>query len=292
MDLNALQAFVEVARSRSFSAAAESLYLTQPAVSKRIAVLEQQLEARLFDRIGRRISLTDAGEALLPRARRLLEEAEDMKRVLGNLSDEVHGTLSMATSHHIGLHRLPPVLRAYTRRFPEVQLDIRFMDSETACRAVQTGELQLAIVTLPPEETPTGLELETVWIDSLRFAVASEHPLAKVARPSVQHLTRHPAVLPSTNTYTRDILEREIRRHGATLKIGMTTNYLETLKMLVSIGLGWSLLPEKMLDPEIVVLPIPKIRPTRRLGLVSHADRTLSNAGRAMIETCRQFAEL
>jgi DNA-binding transcriptional LysR family regulator len=290
MDLHALQAFVDVARSGSFSAAAEALFLTQPAVSKRIAVLEQQLGARLFDRIGRKIRLTEAGEVLLPRARRLLEETDDLKRVLGNLSGEVQGTLSMATSHHIGLHRLPPVLRTYTRAFPEVRLDISFMDSEAACRAVQTGELQLAIVTLPPDEVPSGLQPEPVWIDRLRFAVAPEHPLAAIKRPGVQHLAQYPAVLPGANTYTRSILEREMHRYGATLEVGMTTNYLETLKMLVSIGLGWSLLPETMLDREVVALAIPKLRPVRSLGLVWHADRTLSNAGRSMIETCRRFA--
>lgn len=290
MDLSALQAFVEVARARSFSDAADALYLTQPAVSKRIAGLEQQLGSRLFDRIGRRIDLTEAGEVLLPRAQRLLEEAEDLTRMLGNLSGETHGTLLMATSHHIGLHRLPPVLRTYSQDFPQVRLDIRFMDSEAACRAVQTGELQLAIVTLPPDHAPSGLQLESIWTDRLRFAVAGDHPLAKRKRPRLDDLTQHPAVLPSANTYTRGILERETRRHGIQLQIGMTTNYLETLKMLVSIGLGWSLLPETMLDSELVILKIPGIRPTRRLGLVSHADRTLSNAGRAMIEACRRFA--
>ncbi len=291
MDLNALQAFIEVARRGSFSAAAETLFLTQPAVSKRIAVLEQQLDTRLFDRIGRRISLTEAGEALLPRAQRLLEEADDLKRVLGNLSGEVHGTLTMATSHHIGLHRLPPVLRDSPGAYPDVQLDIRFMDSEAACRAVQIGELELAIVTLPPEQIPSGLDLETIWIDQLRFAVSAEHPLAATKRPSLSDLAHQPAVLPGPNTYTRSILEREMRQHGTKLRVGMTTNYLETLKMLVSIGLGWSLLPENMLDSEVIALPIPRLRPTRRLGLVSHADRTLSNAGRAMIETCRLFAD-
>lgn len=291
MDLNALQAFVAVARSGSFSTAAESLYLTQPAVSKRIAVLEDQLGVRLFDRVGRRVGLTEAGEVLLPRARRLLEQADDLTRVLGNLAGEIRGTLSMATSHHIGLHRLPPVLRDYTRRYPDVRLDIHFMDSETACRAVQTGDLQLAIVTLPPDEPPGGLLLETIWVDRLCFAIAPDHALAGVERPGVADLARHPAVLPSASTYTRSILERAMHRHGANLQVGMTTNYLETLKMLVSIGLGWSLLPERMLDAEVVVLPVTGLDLARDLGLVSHAGRTLSNAGRAMIETCRRFAD-
>ncbi|MEQ9508335.1 MAG: LysR family transcriptional regulator, partial [Alloalcanivorax xenomutans] len=136
MDTQSLQAFMAVAESGSFSGAAERLFLTQPAVSKRIAVLEQQLGARLFDRVGRRIRLTEAGEALLPRARKVLQELEDMGRAINNLTGEVSGTLRIGTSHHIGLHRLPPVLRRFSREYPQVRLDIHFIDSEEAWEAV------------------------------------------------------------------------------------------------------------------------------------------------------------
>ncbi|MGB5777013.1 MAG: LysR family transcriptional regulator, partial [Sedimenticolaceae bacterium] len=137
MEISALQAFVEVAERASFSAAAEALYLTQPAVSKRVAQLESELGTRLFDRIGRRISLTGSGAALLPRARRLINDARELKRLVVDLSGEVGGRLVMGTSHHIGLHRLPAPLKRFTEQVPAVELDIRFMDSEAACRAVE-----------------------------------------------------------------------------------------------------------------------------------------------------------
>src|SRR5699024_10601763 len=108
------------------------LHLTQPAVSKRIATLEDQLDARLFDRIGRRVTLTEAGRLLLPRARQILEMVDDSRRALSNLSGNVAGSLTMATSHHVGLHRLPPILKAYVRAHPEVRLDMRFLGSEEA----------------------------------------------------------------------------------------------------------------------------------------------------------------
>src|SRR5690606_41608381 len=93
MELAGLEAFVAVAESNGFSAAGERLRLTQPAVSKRIAVLEQHLGRRLFDRIGREVALTEAGRALLPRARRILGELEDTRRALGNLDADVGGRL-------------------------------------------------------------------------------------------------------------------------------------------------------------------------------------------------------
>ncbi len=150
MDIASLQAFIAVAEHQSFSRAAEHLYLTQPAVSKRIAQLEVDLGVALFDRIGRRISLTQAGQALLPRARRLLNDAREIRRTLADLSGEISGRLLMGTSHHIGLHRLPGPLKHFTHSYPDVELDIRFMDSEAACHAVEIGDLELAIATLPP----------------------------------------------------------------------------------------------------------------------------------------------
>nr|P96194.1 RecName: Full=Uncharacterized HTH-type transcriptional regulator in ibpB-leuC intergenic region [Azotobacter vinelandii]CAA72148.1 CynR protein [Azotobacter vinelandii] len=108
MDLASLNAFIAVAETGSFSEAGERLHLTQPAVSKRIAALEQQLQVRLFDRLGREVRLTEAGRALLPRAYRILSVLEDTRRALNNLNGDVSGRLTLATSHHIGLHRLPP----------------------------------------------------------------------------------------------------------------------------------------------------------------------------------------
>jgi DNA-binding transcriptional LysR family regulator len=118
MDLANLNAFIAIAETGSFSGAGERLHLTQPAISKRIAGLEQQLKVRLFDRLGREVGLTEAGRALLPRAYQILNVLDDTRRALTNLTGEVSGRLTLATSHHIGLHRLPPLLREFTRRYP------------------------------------------------------------------------------------------------------------------------------------------------------------------------------
>lgn len=285
MEIATLQAFVEVADHGSFSEAAEALFLTQPAVSKRVAQLERELGTRLFDRIGRRVSLTSTGIELLPRARRLINDAREIKRLVSDLSGEVRGPLVMGTSHHIGLHRLPPVLKRFTEHFPQVRLDIRFMDSEAACRAVETGDLELAIVTLPPGQ-PQNLRLKTIWDDPLAFMVGLDHPLAARERVSLQELLEYPAVLPGTSTYTRGILEEAMREAGVELNVAMATNYLETLHMLVATGLGWSLLPATVLDDEVSRVEVGGMQLSRRLGAVTHQKRSLSNAGIEMIRTC------
>lgn len=286
IDLHALQAFVAVARWESFSTAAEHLFLTQPAVSKRVAALEESLGNRLFDRIGRRVALTDAGRALLPRARTLLEEAEALTRVVAAASDMVTGPLVMGTSHHVGLRRLPPVLRAFTQQYPDVQLDIRFLSSETACRAVETGELELAIVTLPTGREP-NLVKQPVWDDPLEVMVSADHPLAAKKAVSLEQLVAHPAVLSGADTYTRSILVEALRPHGLAPRVVMSTDYLETLRMLVATGLGWSLLPANMAEPDLVRLDTP-LRLSRQLGVVHHRSRTLSNAARAMLDLLPQ----
>lgn len=285
MNIDDLQAFLAVAKLGSFSRAGEELHLTQPAISKRIAALEDELDTRLFDRIGRHIGLTEAGRALLGHAEKILAEVEDGRRAIGNLAGQVGGRLSLATSHHIGLHRLPPVLRAFTRRYPEVRLDLRFMDSEAACRAVAQGELELAIVTLPRPGT-TGLEVLPVWQDALHLVTATDHPLCRQKRFNLADLRRYPAILPAHGTFTRELIEQRLGTQAHELQVALETNYLETIKMMVSIGLGWSVLPETMLDRSLHVWRRAGLTVQRSLGVVRHPQRTLSNAARALMESC------
>lgn len=291
MDTQDLAAFVEVAESGSFSRAAQKLHLTQPAVSKRIAVLEHRIGRPLFDRVARKIMLTDAGLTLLPYARRVLQEMEDGRRAMSRMSEVVSGRLSFGTSHHIGLHRLPPLLKGFTARYPDVDLDIHFMDSEIACEAVLAGKLELGIVTLPLNPIPK-LDMICIWPDPLAVVAAPEHPLAKARKVGLIELAQHPAVLPDEATYTHRIVKAELQKHGVEPRVRLATNYLETLKMLVAIGLGWSVLPLSMLDDSIQVIDVQALRMVRQLGLVRHQRRMLSSAATALCATLQEHASL
>jgi DNA-binding transcriptional LysR family regulator len=289
MDIAALQAFLAIAETGSFSRAAERIYLTQPAISKRIAQLEEELGAKLFDRVGRRVQLTPAGHALGARARALLKDFDDVKRVITNLAGTIGGELRLAMSHHVGLHRLPPALQRFHDSYPDVRLDLRFMDSEQACQAVAQGELEIAIVTLPPHADAT-LRLEQVWDDPLDFVVGREHELAREPSIAPRRLLEFPAILPGQGTYTREVILTALGGLRSRVQIGMATNYLEVLKMLAAIGLGWSALPRTMIDDSLKVIQIGKIKIGRRLGIVTHSGRTLSNAAQAMIRIVREQA--
>src|SRR3990172_8400452 len=137
MDISALQAFLAVAESGSFSRAAERIYLTQPAISK--------------------------------------------------LSGAIAGELLVATSHHIGLHRLPGLLKRFHETYTQVRLNLQFMDSEKACQAVARGDLELAVVTLPPK-TAAPLKTEKIWDDPLDIVVSPGHPLAREKRVKLAKL--------------------------------------------------------------------------------------------------------
>lgn len=286
MQFNHLEAFVAVAHSGSFSAAAERLHLTQPAISKRIAALEQELGARLFDRLGRRTLLTEAGSLLLEQADDILAVLADTRRRIADLHGAVRGPVGIATSHHIGLHRLPPVLRAFRAHFPAVRLDLHFMESEEACAEVEQGRLELAVVTLPLEPPPR-LQVQPLWRDTLHVVCAADEP----PPAGMEALVRGPAILPNRETVTRLIVERGFSALGYVLHVELATNALETIKMLVSIGLGWSVLPHTLLDDSLRVVAVPGLDLTRELGVVRERGRTLSSAGSALLSTLTACAE-
>ncbi len=291
MDIPGYKAFLAVAEHGSFSIAANYLYITQPAISKRVATLEQQLGSKLFDRIGRKVFLNEAGRALLPIAQRIILDVLESQKVIDNLSGEISGLFPLVTSHHIGLRRLPDILKNFTRKHPKVRLDLAFMDSETACQHIENGYFELGVVTLPLV-TPKNLKLTPLWHDPLGIAISRDHPLASRAKKSLQtsntislhDLANYPAILPATGTYTRSIIEEPIIKKQAALEVILETNYLETIRMMVSIGLGWSALPRTMINEELIEIPIKNLHIQRKLGIVQHAERSISNAGKVFID--------
>ena len=286
MDIANLRAFASVAERGSFSGAAAQLHLTQPAVSKRIAVLEAELGVSLFDRLGRGTELTEAGRALLARIPDVEQSLQRAAQAVRDLDTEVGGALRIATSHHIGLHRLPPVLSAFQRRYPAVSLDIEFVDSEQAYERLRSGDIELAVVTLAPGDV-SRLHSEALWTDRLRVMVAPDHVLASRRRVSLAELAAHPALLPGLDTFTGQIVRRHFTAAGLALEQRMATNYLETLRMMASVGLGWTVLPQFLAGDALRCLSVPGTALARTLGLVTHGERSLSRRARAFAELLR-----
>ena len=284
MDINNLKAFIAVADKRSFSRSAESLQLTQPAVSKRIAALESELSARLFDRIGRTVHLTEAGNVLLPSARQISAELARIEDVICNLGQSVSGKLSIGTSPHIGVHHLANILKHFRSNFPSVDLDIHFDNSISTMASVEEGIFEMALCAIHGSISPKLHEIE-IWSEKLQVVVAPDHPLVTDETASFELLMKCPAVLPNPPSAFRAVIDQALSIQDAKASVSLGASDLETLKMMISIGLGWGCLPEKLIDDSLVVLDIPELKISQKISLIRHQDRTLSRAAQAFIDT-------
>ena len=282
MNLAAFEAFVKVMETGSISQAADLLFITQPAVTKRIHSLEEYFGVKLFESAGRGVKATHAAHSLLPKVKNWLNELGDIHHTLSHEQDQIQGKLKIGTSHHIGLHHLPCHLTQYVQQFPDVTLDVHFVDSEQAHEQVLAGDLELAFLTLPPQGDER-LSYVTIWNDPLVFVVAPFHPLAQKQNLRLEDLIEYPSLLPAAQTYTSQITLAEFEKKGLKPQVTMSNNPLESIRMLVSIGLGWSVLPKTLLNQDLKQLDIASDM-NRQLGMVWHPARTQSRAVLALIE--------
>ena len=286
MDFDALIAFHAIVREKSFSKAAETLHLTQPAISKRILNLEDKLGVQLFDRLQKEVVLTNEGEALLPHALDILHSADNARQAVQRPKNLPSGQLRILASHHIGIHRLPFILKEFTQRFPEVELKLNFLDSEGAYEILRNNGADLAFITLP-DEAPEVFETHLTWKDPLSFCCAPDFPLAKLEEITVQALAQHHAILPSQTTFTYRVVEKLFKLEGLPLQSGIPTNYLETMKMMTSVGMGWTVLPRTMIDDSLTTLDFESPGLMRILGAVSYSKKHLSLAAVEFLKIAR-----
>ncbi len=289
MNLAAFEAFVKVMETGSISLAADQLFITQPAVTKRIHSLEDYFGVKLFESAGRGVQATHAAHSLLPKVKNWLNELGDIHHTLSHEQGQIQGKLKIGTSHHIGLHHLPNHLRDYVQDYPDVTLDVHFVDSEQAHEQVIAGDLELAFLTLPPQGD-ARLSYVNIWNDPLVFVVAPFHPLAQKSNLKLADLLDYPSLLPAAQTYTSQITLAEFEKQGIKPKITMSNNPLESIRMLVSIGLGWSVLPKTLVNQDLHQLDI-NLEMHRQLGMVWHPGRTQSKAAQALVELMQHRPE-
>ena len=282
MNLAAFEAFIKVMETGSISLAADHLFITQPAVTKRIHSLEDYFGVKLFESAGRGVQATHAAHSLLPKVKNWLNELGDIHHTLSHDQTQIKGKLKIGTSHHIGLHHLPVHLRDYVQDFPEVTLDVHFVDSEQAHEQVLAGDLELAFLTLPPN-LDARLKYVPLWNDPLVFVAAAFHPLAAQKNLSLEDLMQYPSLLPASHTYTAQITLAEFEKKALKPKVTMSNNPLESIRMLASIGLGWSVLPKTLVSQDLVTLDLD-LEMKRQLGIVWHPSRTQSKAAKALVD--------
>jgi len=275
MELRQLESFREVVRQGSFTAAARQLHMTQPAVSLHIKSLESELKARLLERDGRGVRLTEAGKLVLEAAETALGTlVEVARRVRESLAPE-RGRVVLACGDTVALHLLPAVLSAFRAEHPQAEVAVQNHGSRAILDLVLKREADLGIVTRPPWLDP-ALWARTLVTDPFVLALPAGHPLAKGVR-SLHDLDGQTAVLLARTTETRGLVERGLEAAGVRLTVALESLNLEVVKAYVASGLGLSILPEMAVTPTdrsaLTILPLPEGIAPRRITVVRRKDR-------------------
>ena len=286
LDINNLIAFIAVAEKKSFSRSADSLNLTQPAVSKRVAALETELATKLFDRIGRTIHLTEAGRMLLPSAKQISAELSRIENVICSLGDEVSGTLSLGTTEQIATYRLPEVLKTFHAQYPTVELNLNFASSELTLAALESGLIELAFCSFSAKDTAkfgTRFKHHEIWKDDLVVVTANDHPLAQEASVNLQQLSTYPAVLPPETAPTRKIIDDAFKKLQLRPQLSMEVANIATIRAMTAVSFGWTYLPESLAE-SLSTIRVAELKESQSVTLITQSERTLSNSALALIE--------
>ena len=290
MDFDQLTTFLEIAKLGSFSRAGQKLYRSQPAVSAQIRQLEQEYGSKLFDRVGKSIRLTSAGEALLEYADRLINLRNESLRAVADQSATPRGTLSIGANEATCLYVLPNVFAEYHRLYPAVQISIYRNFSQKVLQKVEEGAVDVGIVTLPVKSP--SLKTHAIFRDRLMLIVSTRNPLAKLKKATLSEVAEQPQIFPKTG-YTRHVLDKLFRPYRSRLQITMELASVGMIKQFVAADLGVSLMSEtfakeEVRSGEVKLIPIADVDLWRELGIVYRRDRTLPRAASAFIALIRQ----
>lgn len=287
MELDHLRAFHEVARHRSFTEAARRLHLTQPAISMQIQAMERELGERLFEREGRSVRLTHAGEVLLKEAEGVLVRLEELEATARELRSLKRGKIILGASDTVGLYYLPELLRRFRAAYPGIEIALRSLVSRETARRLAEREVDLGLITLSrPLPHLTTLELFEV-----RHALVTEPGHRLAGRPAVspRELEGEALILLEPGSLSRELVETFLARAPRPPQVALELSNFEIIKRYVACGLGISILPEVAVDrvrDRLAVVPLDSPLITR-VGLAWRGDRRLGAAARAFLELAR-----
>jgi DNA-binding transcriptional LysR family regulator len=286
MDLDQLHTFLEIVRLKSFSKAAQTCFLTQPAVSAQVRQLEQELNTSLFERLGPRIALTPAGRILAEYAEQILELRRRAQDAINELERVPRGELVIAANEATCIYVLPHVFAEYVKKFPNVQLSVDRSYGARVVEAVLDNQADFGFTQLPVQER----KLQTVKIhsDEIKLLTPPDHPLAHAEFVSCQDLAGHPLLLPKSGT-TRARLNVWLEAVEDIIHIAMELDSTEMIKRFVINGLGLSFLAASHCRDEvesgrmaaISLAPEPMLR---HVGLIYRKDKALSRAALGFID--------
>ncbi|MFH1071744.1 MAG: LysR substrate-binding domain-containing protein, partial [Candidatus Glassbacteria bacterium] len=241
MYLDQLRFFHSVAERGGFTAAATELHLTQPAVSNQVRKLEDDLGTRLFERYGRQVKLTRAGEVLYTYTRRIFQQVHEAETILEDLRSLQTGSLSLGTVDVISIYVLPSIFREFHEAFSKVEISIEVADSANITNGVADGRYDLGFITLPLENR--SLISIPIYNDVMRVIAPAGHPLAGRSMVTLEDLSRTTLIIYKRGSVTRRLIEQKFQEAGVAFEPDMEIDRPEAMKRLVEAGLGVSIMP-------------------------------------------------
>lgn len=248
MDIGQLEAFVQVAAHKSFSKAAETLFLTQPSVTARIQALEKEVDDELFERTGRGVRLTDAGSAFLPYAERVLRTLRDGRDALESLRNAEFGNLRLGTALTISAYVLPQILKTFRTKYPGVDVSVRTGRSEHVLQMILSDEVQVGLVrTLHHSE----IEEVRLYNEDIILVVDPSHRFARDGAVKLEDVARQPVIFYDKGSSHYTLTQNLFRQVGVVPNVAMELDSMEASKKMVEEGLGIALLPRDSVRREV-----------------------------------------
>ncbi|HNP70037.1 MAG TPA: LysR substrate-binding domain-containing protein [Kouleothrix sp.] len=287
MELRHLVYFEAVARHQHVSQAAAELSVAQPAVSRQIRDLENELGVALFERVGRNVRLTDAGYALLDHVRIVLAQLEAARAEMRERVGLHSGRAAIGAPPSVGVQLLPPILAQFNQQYPRLQLVLREGGTQTMLSLLETGEVDLAVVTLPVARR--GLHVTTLFSEELVIVVAPSHPLAARKHVALAGLSGEAFLLYPRGYGMREQTLLACAQAGFTPRIVLDGGEMDMVLRMAELGLGIALMPRLALhgNTRLAALRVSDQKLRRTMALVSREDRALAPAARAL----REFLE-
>lgn len=295
MDLGQIEAFVQVAQHRSFSKAADALFLTQPSVTARIQSLERDLGESLFERNGRGVRLTEMGSAFLPYARRALKALQEGRDAIDGMRNLDIGTLKLGSALTVSTYVLPRILKRYCTSYPGVEVSVHTGRSEQVLQMVLSDDVHCAL-----ERTVHHPEIMTVplYEDDLVLVAAPEHRLARDGATSIEEIGREPLILFDKGSSYSQLIQGVFRQHGIVPRTLMELDTIEATKKMVEEGLGVALLPKVSTEREFASGTLTPITvtdatmPRRQISLIFRKNRKHTRAVTAFFALLSELYEV
>lgn len=286
LTLQQLEAFEKVASAGSFRAAAQALFVSQPALSRTVRMAEEMLATRLFDRDTRHVELTPAGQELLPIARRILMEFDGAFSELSQFLDGRRGHVTIAAIPSVGVAWLPRAIAALRKNMPDVGFTLVEAPAEPLLDLVERGDADFGVTVEPPRDA--RLRYTHLLDDPFVLLCRRDDPLARLKAAPWSVFAKHPFIASSSQGSIRPIIDAALLRRGVNVTPAFQYPSVAVGGAMVSEGLGITAMPMLALHlialDRLAVVPLQRPSLHRRVGIVTRAGRSLSPACGAVIQ--------